>query len=174
FNNKSNYLTLNAGIAWSHSASERFGYTLGASANNLNQPDVSFMSSDNQNSEVGLGIRYAAQAGAIAYLNDKFSLRPGVLYQTQSTATEIVAGNEFHLIVGQDQFRSVATGVFAGVWYRANDAIMINAGVEWKGFRFGVAYDYNTSDLNVATNNNGAFELAVRYIGPSPLDFARR
>lgn len=171
-NNKTDYFTVNAGIAWSHSVSENFGYTIGASAMNLNQPAESFRKQEN--SEVGLGIRYSGQFGAIAYLNDKFSIRPGILYQSQSSAYELVAGNEFHLIVGEDQFRGIATGVFLGGWYRSNDAIMINAGVEWKGFRFGVAYDYNTSNLKTASNGNGGFEIAVRYIGPNPLDFARR
>lgn len=171
-NNKTDYFTVNAGLAWSHSTGENFGYTIGLSAMNLNQPSESFRKQ--KNSEVGLGIRYAAQIGAIAYLNDKFSIRPGVLYQSQASAYELIAGNEFHLIVGEDQFRSIATAVFAGVWYRSNDAIMINAGVEWKGLRIGVAYDYNTSNLKPATNGNGGFEIALRFVGPNPLDFARR
>ncbi len=171
-NNKTDYFTVNAGIAWSQSTGENFGYTIGLSAMNLNQPSESLRKV--ANSEVGLGIRYAAQVGAIAYLNDKFSLRPGVLYQSQASAYELVAGNEFHLIVGEDQFRSIATAVFAGAWYRANDAIMFNAGLEWKGVRFGVAYDYNTSNLKTASNGNGGFEIALRFIGPNPLDFARR
>lgn len=171
-NNKVNYFTVNAGISWSHSVSENFGYTLGAGAMNLNQPQESLQ--QKKNAEVGLGVRYTGQAGAIAYLSDKFSLRPGVLYQTQSTAAEFVAGNEFNYIVGNPEVRAVATGVFAGVWYRSDDAIMVNAGLEWKGFRVGVSYDYNTSSLQNASGGNGGYELSIRYIAPSPLDFARR
>lgn len=170
--NKTDYFTVNAGIAFSHSSSENFGFTLGLSAMNLNQPNESFRRQ--ANSQVGLGIRYAAQLGAVAYVNDKLSLRPGVLFQSQSSVNELIAGNEFHLIVGQDQFRSVSTAVFAGVWYRGNDAIMVNAGIEWKAMRLGIAYDYNTSSLKTASNGNGGFEIALRYIMPSPLDFARR
>lgn len=171
-NNKINYFTINAGISWSHSASENFGYTIGLAAMNLNQPQESFQKK--RNSEVGLGIRYSGQIGAVAYLGEKFSLRPGVLYQSQSTANELIAGNEFHLIVGNPEFRSVATGVFLGGWYRSGDALMVNAGLEWKGVRFGVSYDYNVSSLNSASNGNGGFEIAIRYVAPSPLDFARR
>lgn len=171
-NNKTDYFTVNAGIALSQSATEKFGYTIGVSAMNLNQPSESFLK--NSNSEVGLPIRYAAQVGAIAFLGDKLSIRPGVLYQSQAKASEIVAGNEFNLIVGEDQFRGIATAVFLGGWYRSSDAIMINAGIEWKGFRFGVAYDYNTSKLKTASNGNGGFEIALRYVAPNPFDFARR
>jgi type IX secretion system PorP/SprF family membrane protein len=171
-NNKVNYFTINAGVSWSHSASENFGYTLGLSAMNLNQPQESLQKK--KNSEVGLGIRYAAQAGAIAYVGEKFSLRPGLLYQTQSTANELVVGNEFHLIVGDPEVRTVATGVFLGAWYRTGDAMMINAGLEYKGLRFGVSYDYNVSSLKDASKGNGGFEISLRYIAPSPIDFARK
>lgn len=171
-NNRINYFTVNAGVSWAHSVSEKFGYTLGVSAMNLNQPQETFQKQ--RNSEVGLGIRYAAQAGVIAYVSEKLSLRPAVLYQTQSTATELVAGNEFHLVVGDDEFRSVSTAVFLGGWIRSNDAMMITGGFEWKGVRLGLSYDYNTSSLKNASNGNGGFEISLRYIAPSPLDFARR
>ncbi len=171
-NNKTNAWIVNAGIAWSHSVSERFGYTIGLGGNNLNQPQESFR--DPKSADVGLGIRYTGQVGAIAYLSDKFSLRPAVLYQSQATAYELVAGNEFHCIVGDPEVRSMATAIFLGGWYRNNDAAMVSAGVEFKGIRIGVSYDYTISDLQGATNGNGGFEISLRYIAPNPLDFAKR
>lgn len=171
-NNKVSYFTINAGISFAHSINENIGYTVGAAAMNLNQPQESFQKK--KNSEVGLGMRYAGQAGLIVYFNEKFSIRPGFLYQSQATTTEMIAGNEFHLIVGNPEFRNIATGVFLGGWYRSGDAIMINAGIEWKGFRFGVSYDYNTSDLKAASNGNGGFEISLRYIAPRAIDFARQ
>lgn len=171
-NNKVNYMTINAGIAWAHAVSSGFGYAIGLGANNINQPQESLMKK--RNSSVGLGMRYTAQVGAVAYLSEKFSLRPAVLYQSQSSATELVAGNEFHLIVGNPEFRTFTTAVFLGGYYRSNDAMMINAGVEFKGLRVGVSYDYNTSNLKTASNGNGGFEISLIYIAPDPLDFARK
>ncbi len=171
-NNKVNYFTVNAGIVWAHSVSSNFAYTLGVGANNLNQPQESFQRK--KNSEVGLGMRYTAQLGMVAYVSEKFSLRPAVLYQSQATATELVAGNEFDLIVGNAEFRDYTTSVFLGGWYRSSDAIMINAGIEFKGMRVGVSYDYNTSDLKTASNGNGGFEISLVFKAPDPLDFARK
>lgn len=171
-NNGISYFTMNAGINWAHSVSENFGYSIGFSGMNLNQPQESL--EKKTHSEVGLGMRYAAQIGAIGYLNDKFSIRPAVLYQSQATATEVIAGNEFNMMVGDAEVRTFATAVFAGVWYRTDDALMVTAGLEWKGWRLGASYDYNTSTLKNASNGNGGFELAIRYIAPSPLDFARK
>ncbi len=171
-NNKINYFTLNAGISWAHAVGSRFGYAIGLGANNLNEPRETFQRK--ANADVGLGRRYTAQVGAIAYLGEKLSLRPALLYQTQSTATEMVAGNEFHLIVGDPEFRNFTTAVFLGGWMRSNDAIMINAGLEFKGVRVGLSYDYNTSDLKTATNGNGGFEISLTYVAPDPIDFARK
>lgn len=171
-NNKVTYFTINAGIGWAHAVGSNFGYSLGIGANNLNQPQESFQRK--KNSEVGLGMRYTAQLGAIAYVSDKLSLRPAVLYQSQSTATELVAGNEFNLIVGNSEFRNFATAVFLGGYYRSSDAIMINAGLEFKGMRVGVSYDYNTSDLKTASNGNGGFEISLVFKASDPLEFARR
>jgi type IX secretion system PorP/SprF family membrane protein len=170
--NRVNYMTINAGLSWSHRTGERFGYQLGVGANNLNQPKESFMKQKNK--DVGLGMRYTGQLGAIWQVSNRFSLRPGALYQYQSSAQELVAGNEFHVIVGDYEIPSVATGLFLGAWYRNNDAIMATAGIEFKGFRVGVAYDYNISDLSKATKNYGGFEIALRYIAPDPMDFARK
>lgn len=166
------YWNVNAGISFSQSASDRFGYTIGLGANNLTQPQESF--ERKKNSEVGLGIRYNAQLGAIWYTGDRFSIRPGVLYQTQASAYELIAGSEFNYLLGNPEFRSVATSVFVGGWYRNGDAAMATVGVEFKGFRIGASYDYNTSALKDASKGNGGFEISLRYIAPNPLDFARR
>jgi len=171
-NNKVNYVTINAGISYAQSVSDHFSFALGVGANNLNQPQESL--EKQKHADVGLGMRYTAQAGIIAYLSETFSLRPAVLYQSQTSATELVAGNEFHLIVGNSEFRNFTTAVFLGGYYRSNDAIMVNAGIEFKGLRVGVSYDYNTSNLKTASNGNGGFEIALTYLAPNPLDFARK
>jgi type IX secretion system PorP/SprF family membrane protein len=171
-NNKVNYFTVNAGISWAHAVSSKFGYTIGLGANNLNEPRETLQKK--AHSDVGLGRRYTAQVGAIIYLGEKFSLRPAMLYQSQSTANEMIVGNEFHLIVGDPEFQNFTTAVFLGGWSRLNDAIMINAGLEFKGMRLGFSYDYNTSDLKNATNGNGGFEISLTFKAPDPLDFARK
>jgi type IX secretion system PorP/SprF family membrane protein len=169
-NNKVNYFTVNAGISWAQSIGDRFGYVLGAGANNLNQPQESFKRK--KNADAGLGMRYTGQLGAIAYLSDRFSLRPAALYQQQASATEIIVGNEFHYIVGNPEFRSFTSAVFVGGWYRPGDAMMATAGLEFKGFRLGFSYDRVTSSLKNATS--GGFEISLVYVAPDPLDFARR
>ncbi len=172
-NNRVSGFVINAGLAWSHSITNRISYTIGGGVNNINQP-LESMSKRQASKEVGLAMRYTGQLGAIIGINDRFSLRPAVLFQSQASAMEIVGGNEFHYKLGEEYDLPSAFGVFLGGWYRHQDAIMANVGVEWKGFRVGVAYDYNISDLKHASNGNGGFELMLRYIQPSAIDFARK
>jgi len=171
-NNRIKYFNVNAGVSFSHSVSNNFGYVLGVGANNLNQPKDAL--ERRSNSDVGLAMRYTGQLGVIAFLSDRFSLRPAALYQMQASASEIVAGNEFNYIVGNPDIHSFATAIFLGGWYRNGDAAMATVGVEWKGFKFGVSYDYNLSTLKDASNGRGGFEISLRYIAPNPLDFAHR
>lgn len=171
-NPKVKYFTANAGLNWQHSTGEKFGYSIGVAGHNLNQPKESFLKK--QNNEVGLGMRISGQIGAIWQAMDRLSIRPAFLYQTQTAATEMIAGSEFLYVVGDPDIRSVATGVFVGGWYRFGDAALVTAGLEFKGFRLGFGYDYNISDLKVASGGNGGFEISLRYVKPNPLDFARR
>jgi type IX secretion system PorP/SprF family membrane protein len=172
FNNKTKYFTVNAGLSFQYRISDNFGFVLGGGANNLNQPKESLMKK--ANSTVGLAMRYNGQLGVIAYLSDKFSIRPAALYQSQASATEFIAGNEFNYILGVPDVRSYATSIFLSGWYRSSDAIMATIGMEFKGVRFGVSYDYNISSLKSASNGNGGFEISLRYIAPNLLDFAHK
>jgi type IX secretion system PorP/SprF family membrane protein len=172
-NPKTNYFTANVGMNWQHSIKEgKFAYSIGVAGHNLNQPNESLLKK--QNNEVGLGMRISSQIGAIWNANDRFSVRPAFLYQTQTSASEMIAGSEFLYIVGESVIASDATGVFVGGYMRTGDAALITAGLEFKGFRLGFGYDYNISDLKVASGGNGGFEIALRYVKANPLDFARR
>lgn len=172
FNQSSNYL-INAGVAFSHAPSSKFAYVIGVGANNLNQP-LETMNRREINNQVGLGMRYTAQFGSIYTINERFSVRPAILFQSQSKASEIVAGNEFHFNLGQAYDYASSPSLFAGVWYRHNDAIMGSVGVEWQNFRLGFSYDYTTSDWGGTNNGNGGFEVALRYIQPSIFASARK
>jgi len=164
------YYLINAGVCFSHGG-EKFSYTLGAAANNINQPNDAI--EKKQNSQTGLDMRYTGELGLNIVAGERLSLKPALLYQNQASATELIAGNEFHYQVSNNPgYENFSTAVFLGAWYRSGDATMITAGVEFKGFRVGVSYDYNISTLNTASNGNGGFEIAIRYIAPNPQLFA--
>jgi type IX secretion system PorP/SprF family membrane protein len=168
-----NYFLVNAGLSLSSALSDKFSFTLGAGANNINQPNDAL--SKKQNSQTGLDMRFTGVLGINLIAGERLSLRPALLYQTQASASEFIAGNEFHYQVGGEPgYQNFSTAVFLGGWYRSGDAAMITAGVEFKGFRIGLGYDYNVSDLNTSSNGNGGFEIAMRYVLPNPMEFATK
>jgi len=172
-NTRTSSYVINGGVSYAQAVTDRFGFNIGAGVNNINQPLESF-DRRNISKDVGLGMRYTGQLGAIIGINDRFTLKPAVLLQSQSSAMEIVAGNEFNYKMGEDYDLPTSTAIFGGVWYRVQDAVLVTAGVEFKGFRLGFGYDINTSNLSTATNGNGGFEVSIRYVAPSPIDFARK
>lgn len=166
------YFTANAGISWGHRVSDKFSYRIGAAGYNLNQPRESLL--QKSNNEVGLGMRINGQIGAEIQAHERLMIRPAFLYQTQTSATEMIAGSEFLYLVGESLIKSEATSVFFGLYDRFGDAMLVTGGLETKGFRLGVSYDYNTSNLKTASNGQGGFEVTLSYIKPNPLDRAFR
>jgi hypothetical protein len=126
------------------------------------------------NNEVGLGMRINTQIGAKIAASDRISIKPAVMYQTQTSSSEMIAGSEFAYMLSNTDFRAVGTSVFLGGWYRSNDALLITMGFEMKGFRVGFGYDYNVSDLKVASGGNGGFDISVRYTKPNLIDLFSR
>jgi type IX secretion system PorP/SprF family membrane protein len=168
-----NYFLVNAGICFSSAISNNFSFTIGAGANNINQPNDAL--AKKENSQTGLDMRLTGELGLNIIAGERFNLRPAVLYQSQASASEIIAGNEFlYQIGGEPGYQNFSTAVFLGAWYRSGDAAMITAGVEFKGFRIGLGYDYNISDLNNSSNGNGGFEIALKYVLPNPMEFATK
>ncbi len=172
FNNNVNYFTINLGGALSTKLGKKSGMQFGLGANNLNSPQESF--SYAKSSEIGLPMRFTGQLGFIFPVG-ALDIKPAFLAQYQAEAMELIGGAEFNFRLGGDRdIRSVATSIFLGAYYRYEDAIMATAGVQTNGFRIGAGYDINTSGLKSSTNGFGAWELALTYIKPDPMDFAKR
>lgn len=169
--NSVNYYLVNAGLCFSSAPSSKFSYTIGFAGNNLNQPNDAI--EKKQNSITNLDMRLTGVLGINWMAGERLSIRPGVLYQTQAGATEIIGGSELNFQVSSNPgYENFSTAVFLGGWYRTGDAMMFTGGLEFKGFRIGLGYDYNISTLNTSSGGNGGFEIALRYIAPYALKFA--
>ncbi len=163
--NSINYYLVNAGLCYAQAVSEKFNFVIGLAANNINQPSDALLKK--KNSDAVLDMRYTGEVGMVWNVADRLSLRPAFLFQYQSSATEMIYGNEFHYsLTGEYGDTHFTPAVFLGGWLRNGDAAMITAGIEIKNFRVGLGYDYNISSLNSVSNGNGGFEIALKYISP--------
>ena len=135
-------------------------YTFGVSATHINEPTESFFGSTNQ-----VGVRYTATAGGFFAVNGIATVQPQVYISTQKKALEVIAGSNFSVPMGQDGSTSA---LFAGAWYRYNDALWLVGGAQIDKLTFSLSYDINISRLRTASNNLGGLEIAAAYIFGSP------
>lgn len=151
---------INAGFFYSGRVVKKLTLFAGFSLFHLGEPNQSFYDSR----ESKLPMRYAVHGGLDWSITDKISLLPGVIYMGQEEAREINFGTNLAFNVSEKPNKEAT--LYAGVWYRWDDAVSPMLAVELlKRFRVGVSYDVNTSSLNDATNSRGGFEISLIYVG---------
>lgn len=151
-------LDINAGLQFSSLLSNNVSLEVGATVLHLVPPAETFLN----NTANTLGMRIIGYGSSNIKLNDQLKLSPKVLYQTQTKAQEISVGADLGYKLPNENFNAT---VFAGSWYRLNDAIIPYVGMDYKNFRTGLSYDVNISSLNDASNGKGGFEVSLIYIG---------
>ena len=161
--NSINYYDANVGISFSH-GSNKFNYTLGASVNNINDPNQSIDKIANGSGL--LDLRYIGEIGANWILTKRLTLRPQIFYQTQSGNKYLIAGNEFRYNISKDPLRYNATTIFISGWYQPDYLVTVAVGLELKRFRIGIAYDYPVNTINNASNGDGGLTVSLKYIAP--------
>ena len=154
---------MNSGIQFSAAPTDEVNFWLGGSLFHMLQPNESFYS----NASSTLPMRSMANAGARFIINPTWSILPNVLYMQQATAKELNFGADFDYTYNPTAKEPFT--LFAGPYYRWNDAMQILLGGEYKGYRVGITYDFNTSSLSTASHAKGGFELAIMYKAPCRL-----
>lgn len=136
---------------------------IGASAYHLNRPQHSFVDRD----VAKLPIRLVGFANMIYGISDtRLVVEPGVYYQQQGRARDILVGSMVKYVV-QDQsarttaFESSAVGL--GLFYRNFDAVVARMSYEQFGFKLSLGYDFNISSLARASGGLGGFEIGLRW-----------
>jgi type IX secretion system PorP/SprF family membrane protein len=155
--NSQNYVDLNAGVLFSGSSNGSNNYYLGVSAYHINKPSVGFKDASYQ-----LASRITVHGGGTLPVSDVLSFNGSVIYQIQSKSNETTLGGALAYNLNGDENRP--TSIYAGAWYRLNDAIIPYLGLEVGGLRIGASYDVNVSSLKTATASRGGSEFSIIYI----------
>ncbi|HBX53708.1 MAG TPA: hypothetical protein DEH02_21860 [Bacteroidales bacterium] len=161
------------GIAWSYysvifdeSKNKGVHSQLGVSWLHANKPDLKFYSKEQMYS------RYAVYGKASFGIGmSGVAIIPSGYFTNQGPANELVAGTSVRYVPREN--RSVyskvkGSAVSLGFYYRNQDAVIFSVGLETGRFAMTFSYDINISDLKIATNKNGAFEISLRYTNPNP------
>jgi type IX secretion system PorP/SprF family membrane protein len=161
------YLDFNAGLMWYNVFEDSKSIYAGASIYHILQPEVSFKDGGSS----PLYTRWTGQVGGQFPMNDGFSLLPALIVMGQGKSMMANFGTNFRYTNNEDNELALR----AGIWGRlANklqssvnlDAVIFTAALEKGNWQLGLSYDINTSSLQRASNNRGAFEVSFIYINP--------
>lgn len=154
---KTDYIDLNAGLLFTRKMKDGTALHIGFSANHINKPDYKLRGGNGDADR--LPMRFTLTADKQFMLTGPWSVTPAILVQNMSKINEIQA----QALAGYLFNAEKEITLLAGLGYRLGDAIPVIVGAQWKSFRIGASWDYNTSD--VTPNGNGGFEIAAAYIG---------
>lgn len=156
-NNSVNYPNFTLGINYRAVIKEKSTVDVGFSTSNLHTPEQNFLFFTSST----LPARYGAYAKAKVAVKDNWNVQPGVFFQNQRKANQILVN-----AIAEVRFNDKKDfGLGFGAGYRAmgNDAAIAYLSFLYKTLRVGAAYDFNVSGLRKATKSQGAFELALNY-----------
>jgi len=165
------YFDLSVGGLLERELNERWSLTTGASALHLLQPNESFFDGGNQRS-----LGYGVQAELEYDFTDFLNLFPYVSFYRSNGASETLIGSSvlfntavFGPIENIKPFLYLRTGID-----RLSDAIILGSNATIGNFQVGASYDFNISELEIASNYQGGFELTLSYTGKGPQHKKRR
>lgn len=119
----------------------------------LTQPSLTFSEVKNK-----LYRRYFMYAGCKIKVNTPICIEPSIIYMRQLNV------NEFQISETTYYYeKNYKIFFYATMNLRPKDAFIVSLGAIYGSYKFGVAYDINTSPLKAVTHSKGAFEISLTY-----------
>ena len=151
------YVDINVGALFKSKINDDTNMNIGFAVNHIGSP--SYNLSEQESLELQM---LATPHGGLDFnMSEKWDLSMGLFAQRISGATEIAGQG----ILGYKFNEEKDITLRGGLGYRVGDAAQLIVGADVKGVRIRASYDVNASGLSQVTNNQGAFELAISYIG---------
>ncbi|MFN5147415.1 MAG: type IX secretion system membrane protein PorP/SprF, partial [Flavobacteriia bacterium] len=142
---------------------DQLAFNVGFSAYHVNRPKYSFIGAENEK----LYVRYSAFANAeIGIQNTRGSVLPGIYYQKQGPAMELLYGLYYKYILSEGSRFTGFTrpmSLSLGIFNRFRDAMAAKVMFEFDQYSAGFAYDINVSSLSTVSNFKGGFEVFLRF-----------
>jgi type IX secretion system PorP/SprF family membrane protein len=151
-----NYFDMHAGMLYTGSNDGFTSWYLGAAFYHVNRPKESF-----RGANFLLPNRISVSAGTELYVNDKMRINLSGLYMTQAAANQVNIGGAVTLTANNDEYNPV--NIYAGSWYRVNDAIIPYIGLEFNSIRLGFSRDFTVSNLRNLANGVNGNEFSLIY-----------
>ncbi|MBS1775768.1 MAG: PorP/SprF family type IX secretion system membrane protein [Bacteroidetes bacterium] len=160
---KIRYWDVGAGVAYSGGAGEysQTSYFIGVSGYHFSRPQTSFYN----NNLIRLEMRWNANAGITYRMNENWGVMFQGNYTLQGSYSEAIAGGLLNWKKPSERQSDPMFVLYAGVFYRLNDAIIPVVKLDYMKYSFGFSYDVNMSGLKAASNMRGGYELTLAKSG---------
>lgn len=148
---------LHVGAQHFKSFSDKFKLTTGVSLFNLSYQNQSFKGEKDP-----LFTRVNVQSRAEIQYNEKISIMPALNVSAQGKFREVILGAAMRYELTEP--KGVRQAVGGGIFYRSGDAGYVYFDFLYDQWQAGVSYDFNFSDLSIASNGRGGLELTLIYV----------
>ncbi len=161
------YADFNAGVLWYALFDDNQSIYFGGAIHHLNTPNVSFLEQSNP-----LPRRWVAHGGGEIPFTRQLSILPAVAIMGQNKAMSTTAGANFRYTNREWRELALRAGAWGHVVNRLDsgvtfDALTFTAILEMERWNLGFSYDVTMSNLALANNGRGAFEVSLMYIQPA-------
>ncbi|RPE09802.1 type IX secretion system membrane protein PorP/SprF [Chitinophaga lutea] len=150
------YWDVGAGISYNGVFGEAANYFIGAAYYHFNRPNVSFY----ENAKVTLDPKMSFNFGITVPVSERVKVVAHYNQMHQGAYTEFIGG----ALIGyglMDQGLESDRGVYGGLFYRLNDALVPVVRLDMGTYEIGLSYDINMSKLRTASQNMGGFEISM-------------
>ncbi len=165
------YPNVNVGIGWYAMKARDYSLQAGVSLAHINRPLISTIGTQNDE----LFTRVSFTAGGKTYVSNTLSFLPAMVIHFQGPSIISLIGTSVSyslLNLGESGFR-------VGSWVRMAKSIegfkiegmTISAMFERQNLQLGISYDFALTDLRLAANALGGFEVSLSYINPFGADY---
>lgn len=158
-NDQTSYYQLGFGTKWHREINTLNAFDIGWSMLQINSPSESFMGSTNVLSPAwGIQLQWDYQ------WKSTINLRPWINRYQEKKAEETIFGSGVAFEFASDKVREIEPfmAIRSGI-SRNLDALIIGSYLKFSALLIGASYDINLSELELASNNRGAFEITLRY-----------
>ena len=139
-------------------------FDFGVSYYHANRPQLRFLNAETENLFGKIIVHSSLRKD---FNNTKLGIVPFVAYIRQGPNTESHIGALLRIKLSEEsRYTDLVneSSLSFGAQVRLGDAVIPQVKLEFGDFIFGLSYDYNTSNLDVASNGNGAFELSFSWV----------
>ena len=150
---------IGAGMQWFYQPGFLNFYQVGFSVYHINRPKNTMYKDEN----IRLSVRWVTSAVTSFEVRKDIAIIPAAYISIQDIYREFLLGATYAHTLPID-VKGFKNKALIGLFYRWNDAIYVTAGMEWRRLTFSISYDFNVSDLFVATNARGGVEIMASYI----------